>query len=195
MTKTLNTLSAEASELLLAGKVGIIPTDTVYGLVCCASNEQSVKRLYGLKNREQKPGTLIAANIDQLVELGIKARYLKAVEHFWPNPISIEIPHNISYLNQGTGRQAVRIPGNKELQKLLEKTGPLQTTSANPPGEPEAGNLHQAIDYFGDSIDFYADGGDLSGRKPSTLIRIIDDAIEVLREGAVKVDEETGRIT
>ena len=176
------------------GAVGVMPTDTVYGLVCQASHEASVARLYALKSRENKPGTLIAANIDQLVQLGIKARYLKAVEQFWPGAVSVETPHSIEYLNMSTGRQGVRIPDDEPLLKLLEQTGPLQTTSANAPGEPVANTIAEAEKYFGDSVDFYVDGGDLSNRPPSTLIRVIDDAIEVLREGAVKIDEN-GRIS
>lgn len=180
-------------ELLEKGAVGILPTDTVYGLVCRAADEQAVTRLYGLKKREKKPGTVIAASIDQLVELGIKTRYLKAVEQYWPNPISIEIPHNITYLNQGTGRQAFRIPKDEALIRLLRQVGPLQTTSANHSGEPEASTIAQAKRYFGDAVDFYVDGGDLSSRKPSTLIRIIDDMVDVIREGAVAIDK-AGRI-
>lgn len=191
----LNALSnPQLISLLKDGAVGIIPTDTVYGLVCSAANEKAVTRLYGLKQRQSKPGTIIAASTEQLVALGIKKRYLTAVEQFWPNPLSIEIPHQIHYLNQGTGRQAFRIPADPGLRALLEQTGPLQTTSANAPGEPEATTIAAAQDYFGNSVDFYVDGGDLSGRKPSTLIRVVDDAIEIIRPGAVMIDE-TGRIT
>ncbi len=188
----LNTLSdRELVKLLTDGAVGVLPTDTLYGLVCRAADKQAVKRLYGLKKREHKPGTVVAANIDQLVELGIKARYLKAVEQFWPNPISIEIPldPNLDYLHQGTFRQAFRIPAQDEIRTLLEQTGPLLTTSANNPDEPVANKLEEAQNYFGDKVDFYVDGGDLSDRLPSTLIRIVDDAVEVLREGAVKINE------
>ncbi|HSX16327.1 MAG TPA: L-threonylcarbamoyladenylate synthase [Candidatus Saccharimonadales bacterium] len=180
-------------ELLRNGAVGVLPSDTVYGLVCRAADEQAVQRLYALKSRDHKPGTLIAANVDQLVELGIKARYLKAVEQFWPGAVSVETPHSIEYLNMSTGRQGIRIPDDKPLLELMEQVGALQTTSANQPGEPVANNIAEAQAYFGDSVDFYVDGGDLSNRPPSTLIRVIDDAIEILREGAVKIDE-AGRI-
>ena len=77
---------------LRGGAVGILPTDTVYGLVCVAGNETAVARLYGIKSREPKPGTIIAANLQQLSELGIKLRYLKAAEQFWPGRISVIIP-------------------------------------------------------------------------------------------------------
>jgi L-threonylcarbamoyladenylate synthase len=179
-------------ELLSSGAVGVIPTDTVYGLVCSAADQDAVTRLYALKSREKKPGTVIAASIDQLVELGIPRRYLTAVEHYWPNPVSVIIPTTpeLKYLDHGLMSLPVRIPANKELCKLLEQTGPLQTTSANQPGKPPANTVKEAKTYFGDKVDFYVDGGDLSGRPPSTIIRVIDDAVEVLREGAVKINEK-----
>ncbi len=183
-------------ELIKNGAVGVIPTDTVYGLVCAAANESAVKRLYALKKREHKPGTVIAANVDQLVDLGLKYRYVKAVEEYWPNALSIIVPFSDpqrSYLRQGKPDIAVRISNDKTLNMLTIATGPLLTTSANQPGEPTANNLSEAQKYFGDQVDFYVDGGDLSDRDPSTIIRIIDDEVEVMREGAVKIDEN-GRV-
>ncbi len=183
------------AELLQSGAVGVLPTDTVYGLVCRAADETAVERLYALKSRDHKPGTLIAASIEQLVNLGLKHRYLKAYEDLWPNPLSIEIPHQVVYLNQSTGRQAARVvSGPVELLDLLLQVGPLLTSSANQPGEPTANSLAEAQKYFGEQIDFYVDGGDLTNQKPSTLIRVVDDAIEVIRAGAVNIDEN-GRIT
>ena len=182
--------NATLVSLLKNGAVGFIPTDTVYGIVAAANIEAAVANLYSLKNRVSNPGPIIASSIDQLVDIGIKRSYLNAVKQFWPNPISIEIPHNINYLNQGTGRQAFRIiKGDEDLIKLLEAVGPLVTSSANLPYQPPANNLDEGEKYFGESLDFYVGGGDLSDRKPSTLIRIIDDSIEVIREGAVKVSE------
>jgi tRNA threonylcarbamoyl adenosine modification protein (Sua5/YciO/YrdC/YwlC family) len=196
MTKILNTLNnGDLIDILQNGGVGVLSTDTVYGVVCRAADEKAVARLYALKNRENKPGTVIAASIQQLIDLGIKARYLKAIEQFWINGLSIEIPHSVLYLNQDTGRQAFRIVNApKELFGLLRIVGPLLTSSANCPGEKPAGNIAEAQKYFNDQVDFYVDGGDLSDRKPSTLIRIVDDAVEVLRPGAVTIDETTGRI-
>ena len=151
--------------------------------------------MYKLKAREHKPGTVIAASIDQLVQLGIKYRYLKAVEQFWPAAVSIIIPcAELDYLRQGAQGLAVRIPADKTLQKLLAQTGALLTSSANQPGQPSANTISEAQEYFGNTIDFYIDSGDLSGRPSSTIIRMVDDAVEIIREGAVKIDE-TGKIT
>jgi L-threonylcarbamoyladenylate synthase len=173
------------------GAIGVIPTDTVYGVVAGANDPEAVERLYRLKKRDKKPGTVIAADLEQLEALGLKHRYLKAVEQFWPGPISVIIPvadPNLKYLHQGAMSLAVRLPKDKELAKLLNKTGPLLTSSANRPGAAPANNLQEARAYFNRSVDFYVDGGDLSKRQPSTIVRIIDDAIDVVRQGAVKVD-------
>jgi L-threonylcarbamoyladenylate synthase len=186
---------AELLNLLQNGAVGVLPTDTLYGVVCRAADKQAVARLYELKSRERKPGTIIAATIEQLVELGVKARYLKAVEQFWPGAVSVQLPldDSLAYYHQGVFHGAFRIPDNAEVRALLEHTGPLLTSSANQPGEPPANNIAEAKAYFGDRADFYVDGGDLSGRGPSTVLRIVDDAIEILREGTVKIDED-GRV-
>ncbi len=184
-------MDSAVSKFLRPGAVGIIPTDTVYGLAARARDPDGVARLYRIKDRETKPGTVIAADLSQLEELGIKHRYLKAVEQFWPGAVSVVIPVSgpaLSYLHQGKMSLAVRIPDDVELQQLLRDTGPLLTSSANPPGMQPAADVSQARDYFGDQVDFYIDGGDLSGRQSSTVIRMIDDAVEVLRQGAVRID-------
>ncbi len=183
-----------ALELLLEGGVGVMPTDTLYGLVAQASNELAVARLYKFKNREHKPGTVIAAKVEQLVDLGVPKRYLTAVEHFWPNPLSIVLPlgERLKYLHQNAGSLPFRLVADETLCNFLRKTGPLLTTSANHPDLPCSNNIQQAQAYFSDSVDFYVDGGDLSGRAPSTIIKIVDDSIVVLREGAVDVSELEG---
>ncbi|HEY5442109.1 MAG TPA: L-threonylcarbamoyladenylate synthase [Candidatus Saccharimonadales bacterium] len=181
-----------AEQLRQASAVGVLPTDTVYGLAARAADQGAVARLYQLKVRENKPGTLIAANIEQLEELGLKHRYLKAVEQFWPGAVSVVIPAadpRLKYLHLGKMSLAVRIPDDPKLQSLLREIGPLLTSSANPAGQTPAATIAQAKDYFADRVDFYEDGGDLSNRQPSTVIRVIDDAVEVLRQGAVKIPE------
>jgi L-threonylcarbamoyladenylate synthase len=176
-----------------AGTIGIIPTDTVYGLAARASDQEAVKRLYALKDRESKPGTVIASSIEQLVDLGLKRRYLKAVEDYWPAPLSVIIPcgPELSYLHLGKSGLAVRLPNNQELISLLEKVGPLLTSSANLPGETPASTIEVAQQYFKDKVDFYVDGGNLGSHEPSTIVRIVDDAIEVIRPGAFKIEDQS----
>lgn len=186
---------AKAIDSLMRGGVGVMPTDTVYGLVARASDEQAVAKLYATKKRERKPGTVIAANVQQLVDLGIKKRYLSAVEQWWPNPLSVIIPTGeaLAHLHQGLDSLAVRIPNDPTIQKILLQTGPLLTTSANLPDKPHAKDIEEAFAYFNGLVDFYVHGEVPADRQPSTIIRIVDDAIEILREGAVKIDDN-GRL-
>lgn len=173
-----------AERISVPGAVGVIPTDTVYGIVARASDEAAVARLYRLKQRDRKPGTVIAASVEDFVALGIERRHLDTATRFWPGPVSVALPDR----EPSSERQpAIRIPDHEALRALLRMTGPLMTSSANQPGEPPATTFTEAEAYFGDAVDFYIDGGDLSGRAPSTIIKITDDGIEVIREGAVKI--------
>lgn len=187
---------AQVIDLLSKGKVGVIPTDTIYGLATLASNEEGVTRLYGLKKRDKKLGTFIAADIEQLFSLGLSEPALRAVAHLWPNPVSVVIPTHKGweYLDLGKGSLAVRIPREARLRTLLQQTGPLVTSSANLFDQPPSNTIQEAQAYFGEAVDFYVDGGDLSGRPPSTIARFLGIRLEVLREGAIIIDE-AGNIT
>lgn len=186
-------MTSIAEDLLKPGAIGIIPTDTVYGLVARAADQTAVARLYKLKGRTAKPGTIIAADIFQLEKLGLKHRYLKSVEQFWPGAVSVVIACSnpaLNYLHLKKMSLAVRVPNDTKLLELLHQTGPLLTSSANPPGQKPAATIDQAKNYFADKVDFYVNGGNLSSRQPSTVVRIIDDAIDVLRPGAVNVRDD-----
>lgn len=180
----------EAAAILLHGGVGVLPTDTVYGVVANATERVAVERLYALKRRERKPGTLVAASVEQLERLGVAKEHLQKVARFWPGSVSavLSLHGAHGYLTQGVGTIAMRVVADERLKRILEQTGPLVTSSANHPGKPGSVNVQEAWDYFGNEVDFYVDGGDLSGREPSTIIRITDaGGIEVLRAGAVKL--------
>ena len=176
--------------MLKDGSVGILPTDTIFGIVARAQDKQAVAKLYDAKHREGKPGTMIAGSVEQLAELGIDKKYLNEVAHFWPNSVSIVLPAGgeLAYLHQGKNSLAVRIPSDPEIHALLEQTGPLLTSSANMPGEPASNNIEEAKGYFGDTVDFYVKG-DTSNREASTVALLHEDGtIEILRQGKVVIE-------
>ena len=178
-------------DALMQGGVCVIPTDTVYGLVARALDEAAVRKLYTLKPRELSPGTIIAADIEQLAVLGFELQHLERVEQFWPGAISVVLPAPgvPAYLKGKRTDLAVRLPDVAELHNLLEKTGPLMTTSANTPKAPTAQTIDEARAYFGEQVDYYADAGDLGDRPPSTIIQVDDSGeIILLRAGAVTIE-------
>lgn len=178
------------AELIRGGAIGIIPTDTVYGLVAVAGHQEAITRLYRIKEREQAPGTMIAHSTEAFQSLGFPEPQLLRVAAHWPAPLSVvldatDIP---AYLKQTRDSLPARIPNHPDLLELLAVTGPLMTTSANTPHSPTSRTIDEAVAYFGDAVDFYVDEGDLGERPPSTIIGYNGDELIVYRRGAVDPD-------
>lgn len=179
--------------ILAGGAVGVMPTDTIYGLVASARDADAVAKLYRLKERERKPGTVIAASAEQLVELGVDEMTIRLLSPLWPAPLSVEVTigDHLTHIHQGTGHGAFRVVADETVRALLAKTGPLLTTSANMPGMEPAGNLTEAQGYFGGSVDFYVDGGEVRNRPPSTVARLHPGGkLELVRQGSAKIDQK-----
>jgi len=162
--------------ILTGGGVGILRTDTLYGIVARADNEQAVERVYRLKNREpSKSPIVLVSSQDQLFDQpdGATARL---VNEQWPGKASIIIPSSSApiWLTRGNASVAYRLPDNEALRELLSYTGPLIAPSANPEGAEPAMTIAQAIDYFCDSVDFYIDEGEVTDNAPSQLLRVKD---------------------
>lgn len=192
-----NLSDPQVAQLLSQGAVGVIPTDTVYGLVAHAQSRSAVERLYSLKPRELAPGTIIGASIEQFTELGLDTPSLDKIRHLWPAPLSVAIDAQASppYLRQTRTTLPVRIPALVEIIQLLEQTGPLMTTSANTSGSPTSTSMQMVIDYFGNQVDFYVDGGDLGSRLSSTIIGFNDNGEIVLyRRGAIEINNVLSKI-
>jgi len=188
--KVFDSLSdVRAVDQLRLGAIGVIPTDTVYGLVARAQDAAAVQALYAAKPRERQPGTIVAANIHQLHELGFAYHDLHVADRYWPDALSVvlEAAQVPPYLKADLPDLAVRIPNHHDLLTLLQQTGPLMTTSANLPSHPTATTIAEAFGYFGDTIDFYVDGGAIKNHQPSTIVRIDNGSLIVLRQGAVTI--------
>ncbi len=173
---------------LINGGVGVIPTDTIYGVVASAHDRKAVERVYEVKGRNSdKPFIILIGSIDDVGGFGVKlGDDIKAkLDEYWPGPISIILPSQddkYEYLHRGTQSLAFRLPDKQDLITLLKLTGPLIAPSANPEGLPPAKDINQAKEYFGDELDFYIDGGDLEAN-PSKLLKLeVDGSIRVIRD-------------
>jgi L-threonylcarbamoyladenylate synthase len=178
----------KVAELLKNGRVGLIPTDTIYGLSAHALNKNAVEKIHKLKGRDNRPMIVLVSDAQQLEDLGIKSQEAKIVNKFWPGALSVifessQIPE---WLQRGTNSLAVRLPDLKELRDLIAKTGPLVSTSANLQGQEPSKNVEEAKKYFSDKLDFYVDTGDLKG-KSSTLVKIENNRIKIIRQGACEI--------
>jgi L-threonylcarbamoyladenylate synthase len=179
--------------ILKFGGIGVVPTDTMYGVVGSALKKSAVERIYHVRRRDlKKPFIILVSSVLELKKFGINLNDLqkKALEDFWPGKVSVVLPcknKKFEYLHRSKKTLAFRFPGDEELIKLLKKVGPLVAPSANRAGDEPATTFSKARQYFTDEVDFYVDGGKLKS-KPSTIIEIGKDGkIEVLRQGAVKI--------
>lgn len=173
-------------------EVGILPTDTLYGLVADAFSEAAVERVYRLKQRSRnKPTIVLISSVDDLedFEVELTEKHEQLLEELWPGKVSIILPcphDEFSHIHRGKDTIAFRQPAKDDLREVLRKVGPLVAPSANPAGKEPAYTVEQAKHYFGGEVDFYIDQGELKS-KPSTLIKVEGEEVEVLREGAVEL--------
>lgn len=177
---------------LTAGQIGVIPTDTLYGIVGSALNSQTVNQIYTLRKRTPtKPMIILISDIEQIkdFEIGIDQKTRAFLDKIWPNPVSVILPcpeSKFEYLHRGTNTLAFRFPDNQFLQGIIAKSGPLVAPSANFEGQPPALIIADAQKYFGDNVDFYLDGGKLESQ-PSTVIEISERNIKIIRQGAFDI--------
>ena len=170
----------------IRNEIGIIPTDTIYGLVGQALDKKIVERIYAAKGRRpDKPFIILIYSIKELSLFGVKlsSAETKIIEKYWPGKVSIILPcpaKKFEYLHRGTKSLAFRLPRKKSLLTILKKTGPLVAPSANPEGQAPAKNITEAKKYFGDKVDLYIAGAKLAG-KASKIIKLIDSKIEIIR--------------
>jgi L-threonylcarbamoyladenylate synthase len=159
------------------GKIGVIPTDTIYGLVCSAFVPNSVEKIYKLKKRKSdKPLIILIASKDDLRKFGIHIdkSINKVLDKYWPGPVSITLPcknKTFSYIHRGGETIAFRVPKPEWLRELILEAGPLVAPSANREGQPPAKSIRAAKQYFGDRVSFYIDGGKLDS-EPSMIISL-----------------------
>ena len=176
------------SENLLSGAVSIMPSDTVYGIFACATNTSAVERIYSIKKRDlNKPFIVLISDISDLELFGIEVSgyQSKFVNKYWPGPLSMIFDcknPEFEYLHRGTNSLAIRMPKDDWLLNILRETGPLVAPSANLQDVPTVKNIGEAVEIFGDLVDFYVDGGEIIG-VPSTLVKFNGDKLQILRLG------------
>lgn len=171
---------------LHAGRLVIVPTDTVYGVAADPSNPAAMERLFEAKGRPRgKPVALLAASMQQVIGFGTTlhpvARAL--AERYWPGPLTLILP-------TPHGALGFRIPSHSAALELLRRAGTvLAVTSANASGEPPALTVAAALSALGAHVDLALDAGASPGGVASTVVRMEGREILIIREGAIPRSE------
>ena len=174
----------EIARILVTGGIGVLRTDTLYGIVARADDETAVRRIYELKGRDDHKSPIVLISDNDQVYDSLTAIHDTYVSTVWPGPVSVIIPskNSPSWIRRGNDSVAYRMPALDDLRRLIRSTGPLIAPSANPQGMQPALNMRDARYYFTDKIDFYVDGGTVDDPQPSRLVRLKNDGeVERLR--------------
>jgi L-threonylcarbamoyladenylate synthase len=187
----------EASRALAAGRLVILPTETVYGLAADAGNAKAVAALFEAKGRPRfnpliaHVASLAAAR--RIAELDPRALTLAAA--FWPGPLTLVAPARTGggvcdLARAGLDTVAVRVPAHPLARAVLEAFGaPVAAPSANRSGRPSPTTLADAVAETGAAAAVALDGGPCAVGLESTVVALLDGPPRLLRPGAVTREE------
>lgn len=192
MTTTLGTDIDLAAAYLRAGELVGMPTETVYGLAASAANDCAIKKVFEIKNRPMSNPLIVhVANKADLEWVSNKPFQLAKdlADEFWPGPLTMILPKSDRISNMataGSSSLAVRMPAASMALSLIEKVGaPLVAPSANPFTRISPTTAKQVKAYFDGKIPYVLDGGKCTIGIESTIIKVSENSIQILREGAI----------
>lgn len=170
----------EIIDQLKKGKVGIVPTETVYGLIGLPEQTKKINEIK--KSPDQKPLSFFIGNTNQIQTLwsSTPKAFAKAIQQ-WPGPFT---------LIAGEPLIGIRMPCVNELLEIINSTGPLASTSANLSGDPTCTSLDQMPNELIDHVDFIIDESiSDSSNNASTIIKYEQNEISIIREGDLSAED------
>ena len=185
----------EAVDLLRAGLIVAVPTDTVYGIAADLALPDAIERLFAAKRRPpEKAVAVLLADTDQAETLGELTPHARVLaERFWPGGLTLVLPVRPGavlprVLAAGSPTIGVRVPDHDAPRAIARALGPLPTTSANVSGEPDAHDAQEIAERLGDALALVIDGGPIHGGPASTVVDCTWDLPVIRREGAIPAE-------
>lgn len=187
------------------GKIAIFPTETVYGIGTSAFNEEACKRIYEIKQRPyDKPLIVLISDLEMLFEIveDVNTIEKQLIEKFWPGPLTIifgkkENTQLADVVTAGKSKIAIRMTNGKLVRELFQKAKvPIVAPSANLSGKPSGTKIANIVADLGDKVDYILDCGDIQDETVSTLVKVENGMIHILREGKIKKEalEQIARV-
>ena len=184
-----------ARDVLRAGGVVALPTDTVYGIAVALGTPGGIERLFEIKRRPPDRGiALLLDDLEQAALLGIVTAAATALAAAcWPGGLTLVLRQRDDVTLPGvlTGDQStigLRVPAHDAPRALARAVGPLPTTSANESGLPEARDAQEIRDQLGERIELILDGGSAGGGPASTVVDLASERPRILRVGAISAE-------
>jgi len=180
--------------ILVNWKTAIIPTDTVYGLVCRIDDQEAINKIYEIKRRDKdKPLILLAASSEVLRQyIDVMDNRLDALtNHYWPGPLTMVLPKSAKlpdFINPGFQTIGMRVPHSKTAVDFLDSVPGkiVLSTSANLSGEEPVLLYREALK-LKDSVDLIVEpkNGEKCSGDPSTIVSFDGDKFKLLRQGEI----------
>lgn len=193
--------AARAGEILRAGGVVAIPTETVYGLAASALDEDAVARVFAAKGRpSDNPLIVHISTLEQLSLLWaeVPERALALARAFWPGPLTMVLPKTAAVptcVSAGLSTVGVRMPAHPLALAAISQAGvPLAAPSANASGRPSPTTAADVLQDMDGKIDAVLDGGPCSVGVESTVVDLTGQHPRILRPGAVTLEMIEGAL-
>jgi L-threonylcarbamoyladenylate synthase len=185
----------QAAEVLRAGGVVALPTDTVYGIGVALATPGGIERLFAAKRRPPDKGIMLL--LDDAAQAARIGRMTPAATALatacWPGGLTVVVPQRAdvplpAILTGGASTIGLRAPDHDAPRALARAVGPLPVTSANVSGLPEASDAAAIVEQLGAAVDLVLDGGPAQGGPASTVVDCTAERPAILRQGAVPLE-------
>ncbi|WP_410207833.1 L-threonylcarbamoyladenylate synthase [Fusobacterium sp.] len=189
----------KVSRLLKSGKLIIYPTDTVYGVGGVIQSEDAIRGIYLAKKRSfTSPLIVLVSKPEKIEEIAYideknREKIEKLIKRFWPGGLTIILkkkPCVPDIMTANGDTVGVRMPDLKIALDIIDSVGGIfPTTSANISGESTPRSYEELSQDFKERVDIIIDGGKSPVGVASTIVDMSGDVPEVLRTGAISVEE------
>jgi len=188
---------SKAVDVLKAGGVAVLPTDTAYALCADATNKKAVEKVFDIKGREKTKAIYVFVS-----GLGMASNYgafsnkaKEMVAKYWPGQLTIIVKKkngSLDAITPNTKTIGLRMPKSELIKEITQKLGkPITGTSANIAGETPAYNIDEFLKQTEKQKsllpNLILNAGPLPKRPVSTIIDLSRRKIKILRQGVVKI--------
>lgn len=191
---------ARAAELLRAGEIVALPTETVYGLAADALNPEAARKVFAAKGRPfLDPLIVHVPDLEALATVAVPDPRLAKLAAFWPGPLTVVLPRRAcvpDIITAGKDTVAVRIPSHPVFREVLRLAGrPLAAPSANPFGYVSPTTAAHVRDSLGERCPWIVDGGPCAHGVESSIIDLTQPGrVRLLRPGPVSAEQLTAAL-
>ncbi len=184
-----------AADALRRSGVVIFPAERLYGLAADAGNPEAIERVFSLKARDpEAPLSVIEADIKSAEKWVHASRLAQAlIAKFWPGPLTLVLPlkRDLPRALLGNGEElGIRVPGSELAREIAAMLGrPITATSANRSGQGPGRTASEAAAGLPHGVDLVLDAGELPGPPGSTVVRVADSGLDLIRPGIIRIED------